>query len=433
MIITGYAIEEKEGNYRVDFLSNGKEAIKEFPTLFNILDYFPDFKEEKYDYNIFLVLASKSKYDIFCKGPNKESYERMQQCEALLKEIKLEDLKKEKKNDIKKKMNSFSKQQNHSVMLELEILRQLKEHKKIMSVIYNDFSDSNHDYRISLDGIDFNLELTGLGESEPNKVLKNSFFKIAKELLKFIPTDKMLKIDLKTDTLLNEENKMDENYIFNLVVQKIKKILPIILVKNNSYCTINTNMGISSEKLYDIRDIYEHYNDLGERLALLCNTQEGEAYLKDISLSIFDNFPVSSFDFTDAKGKLVEIHSQSVFPSKAENLREKALLNQLENLADYKLKKNQLLGQKNSILIIQFQDILFIGYSDEREMLSGEYLEKIKRRILNAFEKNLEYNNILGIMLIEDSLANSKFVPNPNVTIQTSVFSKLELISQIIE
>ena len=249
MIITGYAIEEKEGNYRADFLSNGKEAIKEFPTLFSILGDFPDFEEEKYDSNLFLVLASTSKYDIFRKGPNEESYERMQQYESLLRKIKLEDFKKEKRNDIIKKMNSFDNQQNRSVMLELEFLRQLKEHEKIKSVIYNDFPNSNHDYRISLDGIDFNLELTGLGESKPNEILRNSFFNIAKELLKFIPTDKMLIIDLKTDTLLNEEDKMDVNYIFNLVVQRMEIILPIILVKNNSFCTINTKIGRYTETL----------------------------------------------------------------------------------------------------------------------------------------------------------------------------------------
>ena len=125
MIITGYAIEEKEGNYRADFLSYGKEAIKEFPTLFSILGDFPNFKEEKYDSNLFLVLASTLKYDIFLKGPNEESYKKMQQYETLLREIKLEDYKKEKRKDIKKKMNSFDKQQNHSVILELDFLRQL--------------------------------------------------------------------------------------------------------------------------------------------------------------------------------------------------------------------------------------------------------------------------------------------------------------------
>jgi len=433
MVIIGSAFEEKKGNYRADFLSNGKEAIKEFPTLFSILGDFPDFEEEKYDSNIFLFLASTSKYDIFRRGPNKESCEIFKQYEALLNDIELEDFKKEKRNDIKKKMNSFNKQQNRSIMLELEFLRQLKQHDKITNVVYNNFSDSNHDYRISLDGICFNLELTGLGESELNKILRKSFFKIAKELLKFIPTDKMLEIDLKTDTLLNEENKMDENYIFNLVVSKIKDILPVILVKNNSYCLINTKMDESTKNLFDIRDIFEYYNDLGERLALLLNTQEGEAYLKDTPLSIFDNFPVSSFDFTDAKFKIVEVKSQSIFPSEAENLRENALLNQLERLAETKLKQKQLSGQKNPIIIIQFEDILFRGYSNGREMFSGEYLEKIKRRILNVFEKNPECNNILGIMLIEDSLYNSKFVRNPKITIQTSVLSKLELISQIIK
>ncbi|MCD4677828.1 MAG: hypothetical protein K8S18_17810 [Desulfobacula sp.] len=432
MIITGYAIEEKEGDYRVDFLSNGKEAIKEFHTLSSILNDFRDFEEEKYDSNIFLVLASTSKHDIFCKGPNKESYERLKHYEALLNDIEIKDYKPEKRNAIFKKMNSFDKQQNRSIMLELEFLRQLKQHEKIINVIYDDFLDSNHDYRITLDGIDCNLELTGLGESEPNKILRKSFFKIANELLKFIPTDKMLKIDLKTDTLLNEKKQMDEKYICNLVVQGIKNIRPIILVKNNSYCIINTEMGEFTKNLFDIREIFKYYNDWGERLALLCKTQEGEAYLKDTYLSIFKYFPISSFDFCDAKGKLVEVHSQSVFPSVAENLREKALLKQLERLANEKLKNNQLLGQENPIIIIQFKDILFKGYSNEREMLSGEYLEKIESRILKAFENNREYNNILGIMLFEDFLTNSIFVPNPNISIQIPVLYKLKLISQII-
>lgn len=432
MIITGYAIEEKEGDYRADFLSNGKEAIKEFCTMYSIFDGFPDFEEEKYDSNIFLVLASTSKHDIFRKGPNKESYEILKQYEALLNDIKIKDYKPEKRNDIRKKMNSFDKQQNRSIMLELEFLRQLKQHEKITNVIYDDFLDSNHDYRISLDGIDFNLELTGLGESEPNEELRKSFFKIANELLKLIPTDKMLKIELKTDMLLNEKNKMDEKYICDLVVQGIKNIRPVILVKNNSYCRINTEMGEFTKNLFDIREIFKHYNDWGERLALLCNTEEGEAYLKDTYLSIFKYFPISSFDFCDAKGKLVEVHSQSSFPSEAENLREKGLLKQLGRSANAKLEKNQLLKQENPIIIIKFKDILFEGYPNERGMFSEKYLEKIKFRILEAFENNRKCNNILGIMLFEDFLANSIFIPNPNISIQTHILSKLKLISKII-
>jgi hypothetical protein len=65
MIIRGYAVEEKKGNHRADFLSNGREIIKKFPTLFQILGDFPDYDEENYDSNIFLILASTSKYDVF--------------------------------------------------------------------------------------------------------------------------------------------------------------------------------------------------------------------------------------------------------------------------------------------------------------------------------------------------------------------------------
>ena len=128
----------------------------------------------------------------------------------------------------------------------------------------------------------------------------------------------------------------------------------------------------------------------------------------------------------------MEIHSQSVFPSKAENLREKGLLKKIGRSANAKLEKNQLSKQKNPIIIIQFKDMLFEGYPNERGMFSEKYLKKIKFRILKAFENNRKYNNILGIMLFEDFLANSIFIPNPNISIQTRVLSKIKLISKII-
>ena len=76
--------------------------------------------------------------------------------------------------------------------------------------------------------------------------------------------------------------------------------------------------------------------------------------------------------------------------------------------------------------------MLFEGYPNERGMFSEKYLKKIKFRILKAFENNRKYNNILGIMLFEDFLANSIFIPNPNISIQTLVLSKIKLISKII-
>jgi hypothetical protein len=355
----------------------------------------------------------------------------LQEYETLLKELKLEEFRKDKRNDLKKKMNSFDNLQNLSFIKELEFLKQLKDHEQITGIVYNNFPESDHDFRIFIEGVEFNLEFTSTGESEPNKILRESFSKIANELLKLIPDNKMLIVDLKTDRLLNAGGKMEEGHIFSLVVQKIKKILPIIKVKDNSFCTINANMGSPTQNLFEIRDIFKYHNDLGERLELLLTTSEGEEYLKSTPLSTFNNFPISSFGFCDAKSKLVTVHSESVYPSRAESLREKALLNQLEKRADSKITEKQLLGQENPILVIQFQDILFLGYSYRSGIFSNDYFVKIKERILDAFKKNPTSNNILGTILIEDSLINSKFIPNPNFTIQTDILSKIKLFSQI--
>ena len=432
MIITGYAIDEKGGNFRADFLSNGKETIKKFRILNAILDGFKDSTPEKYDLNIFLVMASNSKYDRFIGGPNNKCLEKLGQYETLLNDVEIETYKAKKRRGIYKKMNSFDKQQNRSIVLELDILRELKHHRKITNVIYDNFIESNHDYRISLDCIDFNLELTGLGESEPNKILQKSFFKIADELLNLIPDGKMLKIDLKTDMLLNEKNKMDENHIFDRVLHDIKCIEPIIFAKSNSYCSFHMDVGEKSKTLYDLRDAHEYtQTDLYERLALLCNTQKGVEYLKKTSFSIFDNFSVSSFRFNDADFKIAEVRNQSIYPSVAEKLIEKATLRKLERIACDKLKKNQLSCQENSILVIQCKDLLFMG-NDEYGILTGNCHKKIKARILNAFKKHPGYENILGIILMEEFQADSIFIPNPAITIQASIISKLKLISQII-
>lgn len=433
MIITGYAFEDKNNNYIETFLSNGRKAIKQFPYLFNILSDFPEFSKKDYDSNFFLVCASTSIYDPFKSGPNKESFERLQRYEKLLVDIKIETFKKGAKSDVIKKMNSFDKQQNKSIILEFEVLIKLKNNAHIRKIDYNNFSDSNHDYRVYFDKIQLNLELTSLGESKPNRIIRNSFNKVAHELLDYIPDKKRLILYFKSDMLLDANSEMNEKHIFELCFQSIKSIFPIIFIKDNSYCSIYLNFNGKNGTLLDIRDTYSFYNDLGERLFLLSqDKQNGEAYLKKTSLATFTDLPISKFGFFDSKDKLVEIQTESVFPSKAESLREKAILNQLGKSVSSKLRKNQLANQKNSILVIQFSDLLFRGYSSGSEIFLNNGIEKIKSKINDVFCQEPNSDSILGVILTEDSLSSSIFIRSPYAVIKPDVLSKIQLISQII-
>lgn len=427
MIIIGQALVEKGSNYIINYLAHGQETIKDFPLLHKILEYFPDFNKNKYDQNYFLMLASKSKYDV--KGPNNWCYDKLKEYESLLKELDFEKFHIKKRNDITKKMNSFNKQQNHAIFKELEFLRQLKSCDKIGEVIYDNFEDSNHDFRILVDGLHFNLEFTSTSDSEPSKILEKSFFKIAEELINWIPDNKYLRLDLKTDLLLNEKNEMDKNYIYKLVIEKTKEILPIIFANEEGYCTI-TGMGDPNKSFYEFRDYYGNYGDLGKRLSILLQSEEGKKFLMNKSFASLGKFPISRFCYNPSQSKLVEVHNQSHWPSRSEDARKIALLKQLKRLVISKIKKGQLKGQENPIIVIQFADVIFDEYLNKDDIFGPDKLSEIQEQITNAFKETSD-SEILGVILIEDYLSKSKFVPNPNININDDLLSKIAQFTRI--
>jgi hypothetical protein len=284
-----------------------------------------------------------------------------------------------------------------------------------------------------MDKTEFNLELTGLGESKPNQIIKESFEKISSQLIEVIPENKMLTLYLKADRLLNENNRMDGKHIASLILTKVESILPIIESKTNSYSSLNLDNVNSSETLFDFAEICQFYDtDLADRLSILQqNKPDGENYLKSTYLDSLIDFPITGFGFCDSKTKFVELQTEYVYPSTAENLREKAILNQLKRIVESKLQKNQLKNQKNPILVVQFDDLLFRGYSGGSEILLNNEVDKIKSTIHGAFDEN-KAHNILGVLLTEDFLSTAIFVPNQNITIEPNILSKIEHISQIV-
>lgn len=430
MIIIGQAIDEKKINYKTEYLTYGQEAIKQFPLLHKILKDFPDFNKSRYDQNYFLMLASKSKYDIFRKGPNNWCHNKLQDYELLLKELNVENFKSKKRNDIFKKMNSFNRQQNHAVFKELEFLQQLKECEKIKKVIYDNFEDSNHDFRILVNGTFFNLEFASPSDSKPSKKLEKSFFRIANELIKYIPDNRYFKLDLKTDLLLNENTEMDEEYIYNLVIEKTKEIFPIIFAKEDDYCRIETRMGDPNKSFYELRDYYEHYGEWGQRLIILLQTEEGKKFLMNHSHASLGKFPISRFCYRESNDKLVEIHNESKWPSPSEKARKEAMLGQLNRLITSKIRMGQLKNQENPIIVIQFNDVIFHEYLNENDPFGPGQFEEIQEQIVNGFKETSD-SEILGVIVIENYLSKSKFILNPNINIENDLLSQISLFSKI--
>ena len=432
MIIKGQAVSEKGVNYRLNFLKYGQETIKQFRLLYKILKDFPDFSESKYDENYFLILASKAKHDIFQNGPNMSCLDKLKEYENLLNKLDFENIKSRKRKDIAKKMNSFDKQQNHAICKEIEFLLQLKNHPNIREAFYDNFEKSNHDFRIMVNDTFFNLEFTSTSDGYTSKILERVFDRISEELMSYISDGKYLKLDLKTDLLLDDSNKMNEEYIFKLVIEKVKLVLPAIFVKDNGYCTIDTRMGDPNKPFYESRDHYQHYREWGERLGLLLMSEEGKKFLMKTSIASLGKFPISRFMYYSSGAKIVEVHSQSQWPSRSEELRKMALLNQLSRLLTSKIDKGQLKGQENPIIVVQFADVIFDEYLNDNDPFGPGKLEELQELINDAFTKTSN-SEILGVLLIENSLSKSKFIPNINIKIGGDLLIKISTFSKLVK
>jgi hypothetical protein len=431
MIIRGYAIAESLRQHRIDFLNNGREIIKKFPTLFSILNDFPGFIEDKYDSNDFLNSASKAKFNVFIGGPDERSLNRLKEYENILREIDLQSYPREKRNQIKQRMNLFGDDNHEALVKELQLLIQLKKSKIFTDVVYDKFDESNHDFRFFIDKNEFNLEFTSLGKSLPTRIIEKSFNGISEELIKLIPDKHLLRLRVKTDQLLNSDGEMDEDYIKGYLIEKIKEILPIITVNLNGHFMINSNLGDQKKSLWEARSVFGYFNEFGERLQSLTVTKNGRDYLKKTKIAQIADCPIKSISIMPRVASLVEIHSEGVFPSEAERLRTESLIRQIRNSVEQKIKENQLDGQTNPIIAIQFDDVLFMNYTDSTDYLSEDYIQKLSEPILEALLSEVN-EDILGVLLIENYIENSIFIKNPNSVIDSNVLGIISKISMIV-
>ena len=109
-----------------------------------------------------------------------------------------------------------------------------------------------------------------------------------------------------------------------------------------------------------------------------------------------------------------------MWPSKAEGLRKKSMLEQLKRRIEDKIKKGQLKGKENPILGVNFQDVSLHNYTSDIEPFGKKHLDDLKEIASDVFIKEKE-TEILGVLFIENSLKNSEFVQNPLIDHSSSL------------
>jgi len=427
MIISGYAMEQQGTDFRFEYLQNGIDILRRFPTLSSILGTFPNFTLQNYTENPFLNIASKAKYEYFSGRADEEALSIIQNLEQVLETLFLRHVDPEERGRISSDMDSFEVGQSQRKFSEFKVLMELMSNNNIDNVLYEIIPGSSHDYRLWIDGTELNIEFTVLGESGPNRAIREAFTRVAADLLPHLGEDKKLQFQIMVDRIRDERGRLDTTYIHTTIYESVMRFLPIILIEEGVW-VIESSMSQVEGNLLDTIEIIRDYGIWGNRLEKLLESTEGRRILHELRAEEFHQYPVTYFNYRSGNFKLVSIQSKSSYPSDAAFTREREILMQLERRIKHKLRQRQLRGQSNPLLAIQFRDTLYEGYSSQDELFpspgSFSTLKDVVRRAFTEYD----WTNVIGVILFENEFSRSRFIQNPYFSIEDNIREKINVL-----
>jgi len=424
MIITGYAMEQGDKDFRLLHLHRGIEKIRAYPTLHSILGEFSDFDIQNYDHNPFLNLASKAMYDFWKDGPNELAKSQLDKLEELMSGLFERHPDSDDRGKLTSDMESFDMGQSQRKFTELKVLLELKVNESIDDILYEVIPDSSHDFRITSGDIEFNIELSSLGETESNRLIRESFNEVSMELLPMLANNKILNIQIAVDKIRMDNGAIDKNYIKTLLLEKIRRVFPIV-ISDESTWNIEPSIIQCEGNLLENIHIVGCYGRWGDRLQRLMSDDDGHEILRNINTNEFRDFPLTYFIYGSGRFKLIEIQTQSFYPSDAAVTRIDEVLSQLIRRITRKLKRRQLRGQTNPILAIQFSDTYFEGYGDEVQTVPTPGSFDNQKDVITTSFNTVNWTNVLGVILFENDIQHSRFLANPNQEIGQQVLNKI--------
>lgn len=413
-----------ESTYFDEKLERARIKLKEFPALQKVINNFNSANRENHDKNAILNILS-----MFDAGFM--SQETISRYDAILKDLDkllgslLVILPKEKKNNLITRINLFGKE-NFELMNELEFYVELNNNKKVSQISYENLKKGNQDFNLNILGEEFNIEVTSLGKGQIQKIVEMAFELASKEIFSKIPKKIYLQIEVVTDGLLNE-GKNSSIEIKNKIMEDYEKMKEIVWINPDGLCIIEKNLGNPSKSLYDIKDMFEYYQEFGQRLSRLASNTSGVSYLKNTKIKDITNSSVYSFIVGGAKFGSVIVQSQCLCPSRSEDLRKKSLVNQLKRRIKDKILSRQLKGKKNPLIALRFEDFSFMHYSSDSDIWWEENAKDLKE-IVNSIFTETGDNEILGVLLYEDTLKKSRFFQNPNISVSKDLQDKIEVL-----
>jgi len=335
MVVSSYCGKKNDKLYRNEFIKKAKDVIIKYPSLARVF-FDIDVPIKHYNHNIFFNIANlaytenKTLSNKNARNSSKYKYILDEIENLLTKEINLFERSSRIQKKIISKMRSFTRNNNFSKYIEFQLYIQLLKNKHVSKIIYGDISDFNHDFRIFIQNIEFNLEVTSLYENKVDKILEESFDEICRKAIQKIPLNYSVSLEIDLEKIIYK-NKFDKEYITKLVLEEIDKLLLLIL--ENSWELFEEDfMGSKNLSLYQYLNSMERIfgeNYFSSDKVSLLNTlyklkksEKGKKFLKEISVTKLLESPIKScFVFEIKSKKCIQISNRIIFPSTVETKR----------------------------------------------------------------------------------------------------------------
>jgi len=412
-VITG-STSSKEGKLRY-FNEKKKRVIensKKFPCLAELCLHFNFVDVTNHLNNAFFNLAS-------C-GSGEEILESFE-VQVI---PKIQKFPRGKKRLIISKLRSTN-EQSYKLFTEWMFYLDLLKNKNISSIEYENSKIGNHDFQIRVKNVLFDIELTSFGKGPLQEKIEEGFRMASEYILERIPNKIVLMIHLDLKKVpLTKEISLEE--IRDFIIKSYNILEPIILIEQNGLCMIRY-LGGPNNVLWDSRDMFEYYQEFGQRLLKLSKTETGKEFLKKTTNKDLIESSFESVIIGPAKYSRVGIHSRCIHPSEAETLRKEALINQLKRNLRQKITKGQLKGKTNPIIALSLDDFSFMDYWNSADYFGNQCFKELEKVIQDVFREEKE-SEILGVLLFEKELKKSRFVENPNLEIPKKILDKIELL-----
>jgi len=264
------------------------------------------------------------------------------------------------------------------------------------------------------------IEVTRLGTADIEISIEELFESVAKELIDEIPDDTLLHVNVDTSRLAwdpNQQEALQRSESKKRVLDQFHAANLGLLLEYHDAVSLRDIQDLGHDwTIQDLIDdgmlhIINQYTNLGEKI----KQHEGNPKFGPVRNTSIDDFhgPIISAFTRPCNGKLVEVHSENVYPSQAATEQKRVFLNRVETNVESKIQRNQREPGEPNLLFISATNWLARGYShDEARPISDAERQVIKQSVETVLDRE-QPANLVGVGLTEDDPAKHIFINNP--------------------